>query len=220
MTRLEQVIAYVDGELGAVERAAFEVQMAADPSLAAEVAAHRRLAAQVGRAYAPVLDEEVPLRLQLAAAAANDRGARRFAPWAAAAAALVVGVLAGRMIETPVLAVGHQVPARLQVAQALDQRLAADPGPIRIGLTFRDATGRYCRTFRSGPDELAGVACRQDGGWRLETAVAWRPAAGPAYRTAASDTPPSVLAMTDAMMVGEAFDAAQERAARDAGWRR
>lgn len=221
MTRLEQVIAFVDGELAPAERAAFAAEMAADPTLAAEVAAHRALAAKVGRAYAPVLEAEVPLRLRLAAAAANTGGrAPRLAPWAAAAASLVAGVLAGWLLQAPPLAVGREVPARLAVGKALEHGLAAEPTAVRIGVTFRDPTGRYCRTFESVPDRLAGLACRRDRRWRLETAAAWSPAGGPAYRTAASETPPAVLAATDALMAGEALDAAQERTARDSGWSR
>jgi hypothetical protein len=210
----------VDGELDPADRAAFEARMAADPGLAAQVAAHRALAGRVAEAYAPVLQEEVPVRLRLFAQAANDHGARRLAPWAAAAASLAVGLLAGVAIRTPPLAVGQAVPARLQVGQALDRALSADAGPVRIGVTFRDAAGRYCRTFESAPDRLAGLACRAGAGWRLETATAWTPATAPAYRTAASATPPAVLAAMDALMVGDAMDAAQERAARDRGWRR
>ena len=39
MTRDERLIAYLDGELAAAERAAFETEMADDPALAAEVRA-------------------------------------------------------------------------------------------------------------------------------------------------------------------------------------
>ncbi|MBW8815993.1 MAG: hypothetical protein JF588_21460 [Caulobacterales bacterium] len=220
MSELEQLMAYVDGELDAADRAAFEARMAAEPELAAQVAAHSALADQIGRTYAPALQEEVPLRLRLAAQAANDGGTRRLAPWIAAAASLVIGVLAGQAIQPPPLAVGGAVPARLALAKALDRDLAADPGPVRIGLTFRDARGRYCRTFESAQDRLAGLACRDGARWRLETATAWAAAASqPDYRTAASETPPAVLAAVDAAMAGQALDAAQERAARDQGWR-
>jgi hypothetical protein len=220
MSRLEQVIAYVDGELAAADAAAFEAEMAADPALASEVAAHRAVASRVGGAYAHILDEQVPLRLRLASEAANDRVRRGWIPWAAAAASLAVGVVAGRSLDAPPLAVGHAVPGRLQVARVLDRGLASEAGPVRIGLTFRDAGGRYCRTFQSEPDKLAGLACRSSGAWRLETASAWRPDPQPTYRTAASATPPAILAAVDARLSGEVLDAARERAARDAGWKR
>jgi hypothetical protein len=220
MNRVEQLIAYVDGELAPAEAARFEAQIADDPALASQVAAHRALVGRVGQAYAPVLEEDVPLRLRLTAQAANDRGLPRWTPWAAAVASLAIGVLAGRTLEPGRLVVGSDVPARLQVARALDRGLAADGGAVRLGVTFRDGRGRYCRSFESAPDDMAGLACRQDSRWRLETAAAWRPAAGPAYRTAASETPPAVLAAVDALMAGETLDAAQERSARDGGWAR
>lgn len=219
---LERIMAYLDGELDAAQRQAFEAEIAADPALDAEVQAHHALAARLSAAYGSVLDEPVPPGLALSAVAANDAAPRR--PWALAwggmAAALVVGVVAGRLVLTPqALTPGHAVPARTKLAQALEHGLAASPGVVRIGLSFRDATGRYCRTFQSAPDRLAGLACRDDGGWRMETATAWKPAPGPEYRTAASDTPPAVLAAVDEALAGEVFDAAQERAARDRGWR-
>lgn len=222
--RLDRVMAYLDGELDAAAHRAFEADMAADPDLAAEVAAHRGLADSLKAAYDPVIDEPVPLGLTLAAQAANDPPRRgRAMTWAAAmAASLVVGVLVGRMALAPQapLAVGADVPARTELAKALDHRLAADPGVVRIGLTFRDAGGRYCRTFQSGPDRLAGLACRDHRAWRVETASAWTPVPTPAYRTAGSDTSPAVLAAVDSALSGQVFDAAQEKAARDGGWRR
>ena len=220
--RLNRVMAFVDGEMDAAASAAFEAEMAADAALAAQVAAHRGLAWRLHGAYAPVLDEPAPLRLTLAAQAANDplTPRRPWLPWAAMAASLVLGVIGGRATLAPPegIAVGSELPGRLQLARALDSQLAAEPGEVRIGLTFRDATGRYCRTFQSPPDRLAGLACRGDAGWRLQTATAWAPTPSPAYRTAASDTPPVVLAAVDQAIRGETLDAAQERAARDARW--
>ena len=104
----ERIIAFVDGELAPAERAGFEAELAADPALAADVARHRALAARVGAAYAPVLDEAIPPQLLAVAAAANDRvvrsGVGRLTPWAVIAASLAVGVIVGR------LAVPEQAP--------------------------------------------------------------------------------------------------------------
>jgi hypothetical protein len=220
--RLDRVMAYVDGELDAAARAAFEAEMNADPGLAAEVAAHRGLAGRLARTYGSVAHEPVPLRLTLAAQAANEPKPLRqpWIPWAAMAACLAVGVIGGRMtLSPPEPSVGRELSTRTELARTLDRGLAADAGEIRIGLTFRDQSGRYCRTFQSTPDRLAGLACRGDAGWRLMTASAWTPAPEPAYRTAASETPPAVLAAVDQAIRGETFDAAQEKAARDANWR-
>jgi len=219
---LDRIMGYVDGELDAAARKAFEAEMAADPALAAEVAAHRDLARRLTDAYGPVADEPVPLRLTLAAQAANDTPPRRLnLAWAGMAACLVVGVLAGRFVLAPEpgVGVGTELAARSDLARALEDQLAPQPGTVRIGLTFRDRDGGYCRTFQSRPDRLAGLACRGDDGWQVRTATRWTPGGAPDYRTAASDMPIEVLAAVDQALSGDVLDAAQERAARDRDWR-
>jgi hypothetical protein len=225
MTREELIIAYVDGELAPAVRARFEAEIAADPALAAQIARHSALARQVSAAYAATLEEPIPPQLLAVAAAANDRrrsaAPPRLIPWAAAAAALVVGVFAGRLAlpaSGPLDARDGALVARGQLASALSSGLAAQPGAVKVGLTLRTPDGGYCRTFQSAPDRLAGLACRRDGRWLARTVTAWSPAAAPAYRTAASEIPPEVLAAVDALG-GQPLDAAAERAARDKGWR-
>jgi hypothetical protein len=224
MTPEERLIAYVDGALPAPDRVAFETEMATDPALATRVEQHRRLAARVSGTYAPVLEEPVPPRLTALASAANDRGPRRagLPRWAAMAACLALGVLAGRLLwpdQYPLAARGGDLVARGGLETALTTKLASEPGAVKVGLTFRSHDGRYCRTFASPADRLAGLACRRDGHWVAQTTTAWAPQPSPDYRTAASAMPPAVLAAVDAAMAGEAFDAAAERAARDRGWK-
>jgi len=224
MSAEQRLIAYLDGELSPAEREAFEAELAADPALAAQVELHAALSARVARTYAPVLDEPVPPRLTAIASVANDRGGlmSSLPRWAAMAACLVVGVLAGRAFWPqggPLAMHGRALVAQGGLDQALTHQLASDPGAIRVGLSFRARDGRYCRTFQSPDDHLAGLACRGDGRWVAETAVAWTAQAQPDYRTAASATPPAVLAAIDAMIAGEALDAGAERAARDRGWK-
>lgn len=224
MDRDLRLAAFVDGELSAAERQAFEAEMAADPALAEAVARERRLRERLAAAYGPVLDEPVPLRLELAAQAANDPPKSRWSlpQWGAIAASLAAGVLVGRAAlpdPGPLRMQDGALAVRGELAQALDERLAAEAGPIRVGLSFRSTDGRYCRTFQSSPDRLAGLACRGDSGWVAHTATAWVPAAEAAYRTAGAETPPQVLAAVDALIAGDTLDADAERAARERGWR-
>lgn len=223
----ETVAAYVDGELPLSARAAFEAAMAADPALAAEVARQRRLRERLTAAYEPVLAEPVPLALTLAAQAANQRrGAGLRAPaWAGAAAGLVVGIAVGlagglavRPAEGPLANRHGALVAQGGLASALTTQLAADSGPVRVGLTFRTAAGGYCRTFQMDAERLAGVACRDGRAWTARAVSAWAPAAATPYSAAASETPPAVLAAVDGLIAGRPLDAAAERAARDAGW--
>lgn len=221
MSREERLIAYVDGELSAADRAAFEAELAADPSLAAQLEQQRRLRERIAAAYAPVLDEPAPERLVAAALAANDRGGFRPMHWAAMAASLVAGVLVGFAAphDRGGLAVRDGVvTARADLAEALDERLASESGPIRVGLSFRDPQGAYCRTFQSEPDRVAGLACRDDGRWVARTTTAWVAADAPEYRTAGAEIPPAVLAAVDELIAGEPLDPAGERAARARNW--
>ena len=56
--------------------------------------------------------------------------------------------------------------------EALTQQLASnqsDTAPVHIGLTYRDDSGAFCRTFaliQDGAD--AGIACRSGDAWRVE----------------------------------------------------
>lgn len=233
----EILLAYVDGELSAAERAEVEAALAADPALAERVARERALKAMLSRAYDPVLDDPVPERLSAAAAPRANPGAnvvdfsaaRNARPrwtireWGAMAASLAGGLILGfGMLNATnsdiVVASGDGMHARGALAQALERQLASDgvQGDIAIGLTFRARDGFYCRTFSA--HDTAGLACRDDTAWRIETATHHERASGD-IRMAASDTPPSVLAAASAIIEGETLDAETERSARDSGWR-
>lgn len=58
------LMAYADGQLDAAARREVEQAIAADPAVAARVQQHQALARRVSAAFAPVVDEPVPARLQ------------------------------------------------------------------------------------------------------------------------------------------------------------
>jgi hypothetical protein len=237
MTDEERIVAYVDGELDAEARARLEADAGADPALARAIARHRALRETVGGAWADVLEEPVPERLRAAVVRGRASGGegRRPAPrailahlpqWAAMAACVAVGVFLGRGVtERGPLAAASDgtLVARGALAAALSRQTAGQGGvaPIKIGLSFRTADQRYCRTFASPGDRLAGVACRDGDRWAARMTTAYQASIGgaPEYRTAASETPPAVLAAVDSLIVGEPLDAAGEAAAKARGWR-
>ena len=238
MTADERLIAYLDNELSADERALFEADMSKDEWLAAEVAKHRGLAARIASAYSPALNEPVPSRLKMVAAAANDRGQGRFAAgrWIAMAACLVIGVSVGAAywplqdLVQPVkpsadgplaVARGGVLTAQGSLEKALTTQLAAQTGPITVSLTFKGRNGRYCRTFQSIPDHLTGVACREaDDRWVAQSVNRFLPTAPTAdYRTAGSDIPAIILDSVTALKAEDPLSALEERAARDKGWK-
>jgi hypothetical protein len=226
----QKFFAWLDGELDPAEAAAISALVAADPALSAKAEAHRRMGARLSRAFAPVVQAPLPdaLRSALRPPAevvelANVRQRRRGLPsalqWGAMAATLVVGLISGMMVgNRPTASAPAVVFASASLGDALDTRLAGDlpgNGP-RIGLTFRDRTGGYCRTFTASGTQ--GLACKQDGAWVVRALVPAGEGQTGAFRMAAGPDP-ALAASVDRLIVGEPFDAAQEKAARDAGWR-
>ena len=241
--------AYVDGELDAAGTARIDAALAHDEVLASRVQQARALRAQLQALFDPVLDEPVPAHLSallrpislqapsaatpfVAASGRRGFGAGRhhtsrrwLVPGSAVAASIAVLAVAlwwhagSSLVRTRD---GGQFAAG-PLAHALDQALASEPDPhaaIAIGLSFRSTDGHICRTFvHSSKPALAGLACHDAAGWSLAVLSAAEKPAGGELQQAASDLPPAVQAAVDARIRGEAFDARQERAARDAGWR-
>jgi len=238
----ETVMAYVDGELEPLARAALEAAIAGDPQLQQRVAAQRVLRTRLQRAGAAVLAEPVPERLLSTARGARApatilppararRPARRWS-WpqgGALAASLVVGALLGPLLlhppAGPVTTRDGRLLAAGALAQALSQQLASTQpadAAVRIGLSFRRRDGAYCRSFLlRAPSPLAGVACREPDAWRMQVLAAAAPgAAAGGYRPAAAAMPAAVTQAVDALIAGEPFDAAAEAAARGRAWNR
>lgn len=191
-------------------------------------AERRRMAA----AFDDVLDEPVPDRLKallaapapapqvvdLGAARAQRRAMSSWAAWGGMAATLVLGTLVGMRLAPSGVDAQGRLLATGDIDRALTGQLAsASPGAVAVQVSFKAKDGRYCRSFST--DAAAGLACRQpDGAWALQQLAAV-PAPAGGMRQAASGLPPSVLAAIDEAMAGDALNAAQEKAARDAGWK-
>lgn len=227
----ETLIAYADGELDPIMAKRVEKAIAADPALAAQVEQHRQLAASLQAAFAPIAAAPVPpaveamLRESANVTSLTPRPARfeRLFWMGAVAASLVAGLLAGPLVlpreGSDIAMHDGTAVASGEVARALAMQLASVPNPdarVRIGVTFRDETNRYCRTFQSGP--TGGIACAQGESWRIERLYGGMPQQGGAYRQAESSMA-RMMGDVQTMMADEPLDAATERAARDAGWR-
>jgi hypothetical protein len=164
------------------------------------------------------------------AAAAQSRATvgQRSPVWLAAAASVLLGLALGYSLPhrdgAPMLQVhdGNLI-AQGTLAAALDTQLAAQQSrteTVQVGLSFRNAQGRYCRTFATGgATALAGLACHARDAWQLSLLTGDDRQSAGAYRTAASGIPPAVLARVQAEISGEPLDAAQEAAAAKAHWR-
>jgi hypothetical protein len=230
----EKFFAWLDGELSGDEAAQVEARVAASPELSAMSEKHRAMQARLKAVFDPIAEAPVPERLRAAVrpqaeivdfgAAKHIRESRRWGPlpqWAAMAATLASGILVGTAIPprstAPVEVQGGKIYAAAALGKTLDTQLASAPtGDTRIGLTFRDQAGSVCRTFTQ--PQASGLACRQDGRWRLRGLFAAPEGQGSTYRMAAG-MDPNLAGLVDSTMTGEPFDTAAEKAARDKGWR-
>jgi hypothetical protein len=237
----ETLMRRVDGELSPEAGAAIDAAAAADPALAARLDALRRLRT-LAREAVPIAPDPRDRDLARLIAASDPRPsplaprlierlraafAPRHAPvWAGLAAAcfvagLSIGWLGGGEADRGFNVGQGGAIADAGLIRVLDTRLTADgadAGGRAVGLTFRDADGRWCRTFQSGEAGVAGLACREAEQWTLQALAPFSAPAGP-LRTASADIPAPVLAAVDAALAGDPLDAAAETRARDAGWK-
>ena len=236
MVNDETFFAWLDGELDADEAARVEAEVAADPRLSAMAAEHRAMQARLKGAFDAVAEAPVPQHLAAAVTAqpqaqlidfteAKKRRERAWptvAQWTAMAATLAVGVLIGTLAPqarqvSPIEVQGGKIYAASALNEALSNQLASAPGgDVRIGVTFRDQSGAVCRSFAD--PSSSGLACREGKGWRVRGLFAAPEGQSGNYRMAAG-MDPNLAALVDSSMAGEPFDAAQEKAARDKGWR-
>lgn len=188
----------------------------------------RLLAAVDGNAQADAgaADAVVPLRASRPNQVVRGRS-WRWPQWAAVAASLALGIWIGPWLRDSgmpsMMTLSTGVPlAGGELAKTLDTRVAADgpaQGRVQVGLSFRASDGRYCRTFTlAQPQSMAGLACRDPGGWRISALTEATPEQAE-LRLASTPLPPAILAEVDARLKGEPLDADGERTAREAGWR-
>jgi hypothetical protein len=242
----DMLMAYVDGELSAEDRARVEAGMRADPGVAQRVSQHQALRGNLRAAFDGVLKEPVPDRLLAAArgsagvadiaTAARAREAKHEArakrrwswpEWGAIAASLVIGVILTRVSlqsqeAAPFTSQQGQLVAHGALADVLSNELAITQprsAATQVGLSFRATSGSYCRTFtlREG-EAFAGLACREGDAWHIDV-LARTDAASGDYAQAGSALPAAVLSAIEQQIDGEPLDAASEARAKEAGWR-
>ncbi len=173
----ETLMAFVDGELAPDEARRVAAEVANDPALNAYVEQQKQLATQLHTAFAPVLEQPMPERLEKAIwetkvpvetnfaspliarlsrilREQTSRAGRSWIPAGAMAAGIALGVLlAGSFgIGTLMRSDGGAVIAQGQLAQTLTTALASEqqdvmPGAARIGVSFWSKDGAFCRSF-------------------------------------------------------------------------
>jgi hypothetical protein len=223
----ELLAAFADGELDAAVAGAVVAEIAGDPALLAQLAAHRALRRRLAQHFAPIADQPIPERLaqavtgadviDFAAAARKRRAPLLQAPWMRFAGPALAATLVLALVAIALRPSGDY--ARGQLADALDSQLVATQqadAPVRVLLSFRDEQGEYCRGFTSS--SRSGIACRDDRGWKLRKLFGGGQGASTEYRQAGS-ADMAVMAAIQEMAAGPALDASEEAAASRRGWR-
>ena len=236
MVEEEKFYAWLDGELPPEEAGRVGAAVAADPELSRLASEHRAMTSGLRSAFASVGEQPIPDRLVGAVQGRKveivdldqARAARRRAPpiWvqaAALAATLAVGVFTGSLLGSgepgPITADGGSFTASADLEAALNTRLAGSPQVMgtQIRVTFRDKAGAICRTFEDR--SASGLACRDGEKWRIRSLFQGPERSVTDFRMAGGANP-QLMDAVDASIDGEPFDAAQERAAMDRGWRK
>ena len=244
MTRFsdEVLMRRADGELSEAQCREIDRAAETDPRLAERLRLMRASRDEARRAFPAAADAADDALAALIAAAPSPVAPARAAtsdvrfglPGFMRARGFLLGWGAGAAMAAAaawVLAVVLQPSAALidpsgrlddaALVRVLDSRLAAEGPDARgyaIGLTYQDRDGAWCRTFTASDQGFAGLACREDDRWRLETLARAEAATGE-LRTASSALPEAVLAAVDQTLAVDPVDADGETAARDAGWR-
>jgi hypothetical protein len=245
----EVLMAYADGELGEPARSEVERAMRADPAVAARVARHKALRANVYQAFAGLVDDKAPPRADPSAPRGNVvdldavRAARHQAlpelpprprwswrQWGLLTGTLLAGVAAGVLgyrallggvTVVPLAAYGGALVAQGALAQALSQRLASVPAQgSPVRLGVSFATRDGSYCRSFAVGSSAGLACRKGEQWMIPVLAESEPGTAGAYRQAGSEMPQVVLDAIDQRIDGAGLDGAAERAAVKKGWKR
>jgi len=245
----ETLMAYVDGELAPDEERRVVAELAKDPTLNAYVEQQKELAAKLRSAFAPVLEEPIPARIERAVRETKipshppalllvsrlqrmwgntGRASSTWIPAGALAAGLALGiVLAGSFDSGTNLGTTGGTPvAQGELARVLTAELASEQTPdtmsaARIGVSFMNKDGAYCRSFKTRAGvrgAMAGIACLTDGDWQIAALASAAPRETSGFTTAAGEMPANVRGVLNEMISGDPLNAEQERAARDQGW--
>lgn len=235
----EMITAWLDGEVTPQQREVIEQAVAASPELGRRVARLSQMDRMLAPAYAETLKAPIPARFDailarprasgwsLAGLRSVFGGLLEPRPLGMAAAALVVGVVAGSLLLANPAKPGFetmadgQLVANKEMAISLASLESGDAGSqaVRIKLSLVDEGGNYCRQFETAG--ASGLACLDGGQWKVDTLSPAKASAGQGgqYVMADGAVDPAIAAALERRGVKAVLDHTQEAAAIASGWK-
>ena len=237
----EMITAWLDGEVSPQQREEIEQAVAASPQLGLRVARLSRMDLMLAPAYAETLKAPIPERFEKILSRPRVPGWNFSAlrsvfgnlldprPLGMAAAALVVGVVAGSLLlGNQAAKAGFETTAdgdlvankEMAISLAsLQSGGAVGPQAVRIKLSMVDEGGNYCRQFET--TGASGLACLDSGKWKIDTLSPAKGTAvhGDQYVMADGAVDPAIAGALERLGVKEVLDQSQETAAIAAGWK-
>jgi hypothetical protein len=209
---------FIDEKLGPEEARTLAASIAHDPDLAAYVEDRKALRAALSSPAAIWFGTQ------------KKRAAARSASWipvCAMAAGIALGVLiAGTFgIGTDMRSQDGTLIAQGELAHVLSTALTAEqngPAAARTVTSFWSKNGSFCRSFvthGTRVSALAGIACREQGAWRIAVTATISPVDPPPSRLGIEALPASVRSVMENLIVGQPLDSEAERQLRNQGWR-
>jgi anti-sigma factor RsiW len=212
----ETLLLFVDGLLPEAEAEAIAAALESDPDLAERAALLTDGRDAARRAFADALAEPVPARLIAAATAPPAENDNRPA-WRRGGIGMLAGLAAGFALAFALPRGEGDGMLTPRILAALESRGGTVGGGVTVVATHVTEAGTVCRAFsveeRAGG--VAGLACREEEGWRLRAAVARTGGGG--YQPA-SGVDPVIGEVLERLGAGPALSAEEEAVARRRGW--
>ncbi|MEQ1783136.1 MAG: hypothetical protein ABMA14_17400 [Hyphomonadaceae bacterium] len=237
----EMITAWLDGEVSPQQREEIEQAVAASPPLGLRVARLSQMDRMLAPAYAATLKAPIPARFEAIlsrprAPVWSLSGLRSVfgsllepRQLGMAAAALVVGVVAGSLLlASPAGKPGFETAAdgylvaNKEMAISLASLQSGDTASsqaVRIKLSMVDESGKYCRQFEAAGS--AGLACLDGDKWKVDTLSPAKSPTGQGgqYVMADGAVDPAIAAALERRGVKQLLDRTQEAAAIASGWK-
>jgi hypothetical protein len=141
-------------------------------------------------------------------------------PAGAVAAGIAIGVFISGWFSTALIQNSNgALIARGELADVLSARIAGEPpgSSIRMGLSFADHQGNFCRIFEIA-NALSGIACHEQNRWKVVATEEPQPESTGQFRSTAPALPAGLQQAVNEMISGPPLNAAAERDARSHNW--